>query len=206
MYTSMVNPAAINPPSGGPCQADIPTKKNIAMKANGETSTHAPKKAQATPAPAAIDFCSRLERRNQEIMQGAKKKPVPRRKTHVGAEGRPWWRSCWSATEPAEKRKNTQAVTNAAMIAVRRLDVREARVGAFGFGAVVLPGLVIFGRRMPPGERYAPSLKPHARTLPALFQFQQHLPCNFFQRLEDAVTLEGDGFHHRLVFTLQFFR
>jgi hypothetical protein len=120
------------------------------MTANGETSTHAPKKAQATPAPLAIDFCSRLERRNQETMQGAKKKPLPRRKTHIGAEGRPCWCSCRSATELSEKTKNTKAVTNAAMIAVRRLDVREAREGAFGFGAVVLPGLVISDDERPP--------------------------------------------------------
>jgi len=58
----------------------------------------------------------------------------------------------------------------------------------------------------PSPARYAPSLKPHARTLPALFQFQQHLSGDFFQGLEHAVALEGDGFHHRLVFTLQLFR
>src|ERR1700678_4447845 len=41
--------------------------------------------------------------------------------------------------------------------------------------------------------------------LPALLQFNQHLPRDLFQRLENAVPLEGDGFHHRLIFPAQLF-
>ena len=156
-------------------------------------------KAQATPAPCRNRLLLSPREKKPGDYVGRQEESSTKQKTHIGAESRPCFLDrAGVRLSSRKKKKNTQAVTNAAIIAVRRLDVR-GKVGSVWLrcGCIVSESS-LWAANAPSGERYgAPlqSLRPDpAPTWPCFNSSSTRRAISF--RETEARHFEGDGFHH----------